>query len=368
MTTFQLDTSIRFGANALEALDKHRDQRVFLVTDPFLASTDLFRKARARLGSQVTVFDEVEPNPTVALVGRGTTCYLKADPEVVVALGGGSPIDAAKAMHQAALEVGRAAQHGLVVVPTTSGSGSEVTSFSVITDEVTHAKIAMVSPAMRPAVAILDPRAVLGVPPKVTADAGMDVLTHGLEAYVATNASDFSDAFAEKSVRMVFESLARCYGHGSDLDARERMHNASTLAALAFDHAGLGIVHSLSHALGGRYPVAHGRINALLLPHVMAFNAAESPKVAARYARLARLMGMASGSTKAGVLSLIGAVERLRSELDMPARISEAGVSVADLQASTDDIATTALNDRCTPTNPVQPTTAQLTAILRQIL
>ena len=151
MTTFQLDTSIRFGANALEALDKHRDQRVFLVTDPFLASTDLFRKARARLGSQVTVFDEVEPNPTVALVGRGTTCYLKADPEVVVALGGGSPIDAAKAMHQAALEVGRAAQHGLVVVPTTSGSGSEVTSFSVITDEVTHAKIAMVSPAMRPA-------------------------------------------------------------------------------------------------------------------------------------------------------------------------------------------------------------------------
>lgn len=159
MTTFSLHTEIHTGDDAFDVLARFRDMRVLIVTDAFLATTEMFRDVTARLGSTVTVFDQVEPNPTIHLVGKGTACYLAAEPEVVIALGGGSPIDAAKAMHKAALTVGKGAREGLVAIPTTSGSGSEVTSYAVITDEETHAKLPMVSPDLRPRMAILDPRA-----------------------------------------------------------------------------------------------------------------------------------------------------------------------------------------------------------------
>lgn len=368
MTTFSLHTEIRFGERSLEDLSEFAGQSVLLVTDAFLATTELFEVVRTLLGPRVSVFSEVEPNPTISLIDKAVAYYLSVEPDIVVALGGGSPIDAAKAMHKAAVETGYGAPGGLVVVPTTSGSGSEVTSFAVVTDENTHAKIPMVSPDMRPKLAILDPIAVVGVPPKVTADAGMDVLTHAVEAYVSTSASDFSDACAEKAVHLLCANLHRCYVAGDDLEARERMHNASTLAAIAFDNTGLGIAHSLAHALGGRFPVAHGRLNAMLLPHVMAFNAERSEEAARRYAWLGLLTGSSSGSVRAGVVSFIGAVERLRASLDMPARLVDAGVSSSDVRSHLDDLARTALADACTPSNPVQPTEGDLVTILRSLL
>ncbi|MEZ5084778.1 MAG: 1-propanol dehydrogenase PduQ [Tessaracoccus sp.] len=369
MTTFSLHTEIHTGDDAFDVLARFRDMRVLIVTDAFLATTEMFRDVTARLGSTVTVFDQVEPNPTIHLVGKGTACYLAAEPEVVIALGGGSPIDAAKAMHKAALTVGKGAREGLVAIPTTSGSGSEVTSYAVITDEETHAKLPMVSPDLRPRMAILDPRAVVGAPPTVTVDSGMDALTHSIEAYVSTGAGDFSDACAEKSAQLVFANLHACYANGSDLFARRRMHNASTLAAIAFDNAGLGIVHSLAHALGGRYPVAHGRLNAMLLTHVMTYNAERSERASRKYAWLAHLVGCSSGSNvKAGVFSLIGAVDKLRASLGIPSRLADAGVSPADLRASLDDLAEIAMADGCTPSNPVVPTREDLVDILRQLL
>ena len=242
---------------------------------------------------------------------------------------------------------------------------AELVPFAVVTDEKTHTKIPIVSPDLVAGLAILDPEAVVGVPKHITADSGMDVLTHAIEAYVATNASDFSDALAEKAVELIFQHLARCYTHGDDEKAREHMHNASCMAAMAFDNAGLGIVHSLAHALGGHYPVAHGRLNALLLPHVIEFHAERSPQVAERYARLGRLVAP-SATGRAAVMSLVGAVQKLRVRLEMPSRLSEAKVSSADLRRDEEELVRAALADGCTTTNPVAPTAEDLKAILRR--
>ena len=214
--------------------------------------------------------------------------------------------------------------------------------------------------------AILDPEAVVGVPAHITADSGMDVLTHATEAYVALEACDFSDALAEKAVELVFGNLERCYTHGDDLEARSHMHNASCMAAMAFDNVGLGIVHSLAHALGGRYPIAHGRLNALLLPHVIEFNAARSDRAAERYARLGRLL-YPSARGRAAVTSLIGAVERLRSRLGIPSRLSDLKVASEVLRRDEDGLVAAALADGCTTTTPVAPSPDDLKGILRRI-
>lgn len=368
MSSFTLKTEIRFGSDAFESLSEFEGRRVFLVTDEFLATTEAFRTVMAILGGNVTVFDKVLPNPTIQLIGQGLSRYLQARPDVVVAFGGGSPIDAAKAMHKGALEVNLGAPDGLVVVPTTSGSGSEVTSFSVITDDATHAKIPMVSPDLLPRVAVLDARAVVGVPPRTTADSGMDVITHATEAYVSTGANDFTDACAEKAAQLAFANLQRCFTHGSDLEARTRMHNAATLAAIAFDNSGLGITHSLAHALGGRFPVAHGRLNAILLPHVVAYNAERSERAAEKYAWLGHLAGSAATGTRAGVVSCVARIEKINAALGIGPGIAQCGVDVADVRASLDELAATAMADSCTVTNPVVPTHEHLVGLLRKLL
>jgi alcohol dehydrogenase, iron-dependent len=366
MREFRLATRVMVGADALEVLEEFREVPVFFVTDDFLATTEVYAKVVAKLGDQVTAFTGVKPNPSTSQIGDGVSVYMKARPEVVVAYGGGSVMDAAKVMHKAALDAGFGAPKGIVAIPTTSGSGSEVTSFAVVTDEQTHTKVPIVSQELVAGLAILDPEAVAGVPPHITADSGMDVLTHAIEAYVATGASDFSDALAEKSVELVFGNLARCYTHGDDMKARSHMHNASCMAAMAFDNAGLGIVHSMAHALGGHYPIAHGRLNALLLPHVIEFNADRSDRAAERYARLGRLL-QPSARGRAAVTSLVGSVERLRSALGIPSRLGELKVASDVLRRDENDLVAAALADGCTTTTPAAPSADDLKAILRKI-
>ncbi|MDI9628353.1 MAG: 1-propanol dehydrogenase PduQ [Acidobacteriota bacterium] len=366
MIEFRLGTHVRLGVEALTALDQFADLRSLVVTDRFLSTTDVFAEVVDRLGDP-TVYSEVIPNPTIEAVGHAVTAYLMARPQVVVAYGGGSVIDTAKAMHKAALDAGMGAEEGLVAIPTTSGSGSEVTSYAVITDEKSHAKIPIVSPDLVARLAILDPKAVQSVPPKITADSGMDVLTHAVEAYVARLACDFSDAFAEKAVQLVFANLVRCFTNGDDMDARSHMHNASCMAAMAFDNVGLGITHSLAHALGGRYPIAHGRLNAILLPHVIRYNAEHSEPAAERYGRLGALISPAAHG-RAGVQALVGGIERLNQKLAIPARIREEGVDPSDANASLDGLAHSALDDGITASNPVPPSLDDLKAILRQVI
>jgi alcohol dehydrogenase class IV len=348
---------------------------VLIVTDAFMASSALMKQVRAALGTaRVEVFDRVLPNPDIDTVTDGLRVFLDVAPDAIVALGGGSPIDTAKTVRKFALEQGHDLKCGFYVIPTTSGSGSEVTSFAVVTDPTDHAKHALSSVDMLPEVAIIDPEAVRTAPPKLTADAGMDATSHAVEAYVAYCASDFSDAMAEKALRLILANLPRTYRDGDDMEAREHQHNAATMAGIAFQNAGLGIVHGMSHAIGGSFHVAHGRLNGILLPHVIAYNAGElgfGPNgltpVARRYAELARAVGLTATTERNQVLALIARVVRLREELDMPATVSAAGVDKAGYLAVVDDLAQTALADFCTLGNPVQPTIADLTRILKAV-
>ena len=374
---FALGPRLLHGPGSLSALQEFAGERVLLVTDAGIESTPVFGEIRWQLaGSEVTVFDKVLPDPSTSMVATLLRVYLDFAPHAIVAVGGGSVIDTAKATHLIAQQQGQAAPWGLAVVPTTSGSGSEVTSVAVVTDEEHQVKIPLLDERLMPRLAILDPAAVVGCPRKVTADSGMDALTHAFEAYVATGNSDCSDAFAEKAVRLIREFLPVVVATPSDVLARERMHNAATLAAVAFQNAGLGIVHSLAHAIGGHFHVAHGRINSIVLPHVVAFNAGGLSvgagggvvsAVSERYTELARAVGLEPAGRGSGPKKLVAMIERLAAQLSMPRTLTEAGVARAEFEEKIDQMAEQALEDACTATNPVQPSVDDLRGLLRVV-
>ncbi|RRD47810.1 1-propanol dehydrogenase PduQ [Tessaracoccus sp. OH4464_COT-324] len=365
MQEFRLNTTVKMGFDSLTALQAYRGKAALVVTDDFLSSTKLFDEIRFHLGGEPTVYSGVLPDPTVSVVKEGVARYLAARPDVVVAFGGGSVMDTAKAMHKAAVDNDFGAPEGIVAIPSTSGSGSEVTSFAVLTDEQTHTKIPLVSADMVAKVAILDPDAVLSLPPRITADSGLDVLTHALEAYVSVDASDFSDALAEKAVELVFAHLETVFRDGSNAESRTRMHNASCMAAMAFDNCGLGITHSLAHALGGHFHIPHGRCNAMLLPHVIEYNS-RCPRAAERYARLGHMLSP-SATGRAAVTALVARVRKLNQALEVPETVREAGISLAEYRQLIEEMAATAAADGCTPTNPIRPSHEDLVLLLRKL-
>ena len=367
MTEFRLHTRIVLGDDALSALAALAGSRVLIVTDAFMATTRLMEQVKEHLGgAEVRVFDRVTPDPSVELVAEGVREFVSFLPQAIVAVGGGSPIDAAKAIHKIALEQG-GDRHQLWAIPTTSGTGSEVTSFSVITDTEHERKVALISDDMLPDVAILDVDAVRTVPPAVTADTGIDVLTHVLEGYVSSKANDLTDAVAEKAVQLVFANLRRAHRDGEDLEARARMHSAATLAGMSFDNAGLGICHSIAHAVGAHFHCPHGRANAVVLPHVMAFNAGSlSPTEhtlstpAQRYAHLARLVGIEAMTDRARAQGLIEAVKQIVADLGIAPRVRDHNIARGPYMAQIPAMVESALADSCTPTNPVAPTAKDL--------
>lgn len=291
------------------------------------------------------MFERVEPDPSLDLVAQGAQAARQAEPEALVAFGGGSPMDCAKAV--------RLCLDGappLWAVPTTAGTGSEMTRFAVLTDRAAGVKHPIVDDALLPDHAVLDPGMLEGVPPQVTADTGMDVLAHALESYASSRASPFSDALAEKAAALAWRALPEAWR--GDMEAKEEMLYASCLAGMAFNAASLGICHSLAHALGGRVHLPHGRLNALLLPHVVAYNAADAA-AAAGYSRLARLCGLAPNPR-----SLSAALNRLLTTLKLPRTLE-----VENPQA----VAADALKDVCTATNPRAPTQGELERLLRAL-
>ena len=330
---------------------------------------------RRHLGSAtITVFSEVQPDPTIIQISAGVEAYMAADPDTVIALGGGSSLDTAKAICKVAGEHGDPPRHGLVAIPSTSGSGSEVTSFAVITSENPHRKVVLVSDDMAPALAILDPEVTRTLPKALTADTGMDAMTHALEAYVCTGRNDFSDAFAEKASQLIFQNLEKAALHPDDLDARERMHNAATMAAMAFENSGLGITHSLAHALGAAFGKPHGRLNAVLLPAVMEFNAGPVTygplgisEVADRYAHIAHLLGLEASTRRNLALALCAEIRSLRAAIGIPDTLQDLGIDRQALADAIPGLAATALEDTCTPANPVQPSSEDLVQILRKV-
>lgn len=347
MGNLRLRTRLIWGGEALGALGELKGLKILVVSDHFLAQNGLVNEVLSALeGSEVTVFDGVTGEPTLEMVAGGVAALGRARAQAVVAFGGGSAMDCAKGI----VWYGEG-RLPLWCIPTTAGTGSEVTAFSVLTDAKNGVKFPLVDDALVPDVALLDGRFLAGVPRSVTADTGMDVLTHATEAYVAVRANPLTDALAEKAFVTAYARLpAACAG---DRDAKEDMLFASAMAGLAFNGAGLGACHALAHALGARIHAPHGRVNAALLAHVIEANA-QDPATAKKYAKLAGLCGLSPNHR-----ALSGALRRLCRRLGVPERLTGS----ADLA----QVAADAEKDPCMADNVKTFTPAQLQAILREV-
>ena len=366
------------GDHALDRLKLLKNEKIFIVTDPFIKDSGMLEQVTSRLmdgENKFEIFSDIVPDPPIETVTAGVKAIQQLNPSIIIAIGGGSAIDAAKAMKDFSIKLSSQKEEiKLVAIPTTSGTGTEVTAFSVITDQEKQLKYPLVSDSLLPQEAILDTNLVKTVPPSVTADTGMDVLTHAIEAYVSTGANDFSDAFAEKAVQLVFDYLPRSYKNGDDLEAREKVHHASCIAGIAFNMAGLGINHSIAHACGAHFHIPHGRMNSLLLTTVIEYNAGlqgysnnNYSDAAKRYAKLTRTLGFSASNVRSGVKTLIQHIQNLQKELHMPAKLKECGLTYEQIIEEKKIISEAALNDRCTKTNPKVPTAEDIELIIEKI-
>lgn len=348
MFELRLKSRIVWGSDALSVLEELKGLRVLVVSDEFLAKNGLLERVLASLkNSTVEVFDRVSGEPTLEMVAQGVAALRGLEAQAVVAFGGGSAMDCAKGL---VWTVDKSLP--LWCIPTTAGTGSEVTAFSVLTDAKSGVKFPLVDPALVPQVAILDGQFLSGVPQSVTADTGLDVLTHAAEAYVAAKANPFTDALAEKAFLTAYVRLPAAFA--GDGEAKNEMLFASMLAGLAFNAAGLGACHALAHALGARLHAPHGRVNALLLPQVIEANA-QVPAAAKKYANLAKLCGLSPNAR-----SLAGALRRLCHRLGIPERLTGS----ADLAA----VAADAMKDPCMADNAKPFTPRELETILRGVV
>ncbi len=401
MQWFKIPERIYFEQGSVQYLAKMPDiSRALIVTDPMMVQLGYVEKLTYQLNKNankvaVEIFSDVEPDPDLETVRKGCEMMRSFKPDVIIALGGGSPIDAAKAMwlfyenpeadfvgmSQKFLDIRKRVykfpkmghKSKFVAIPTTSGTGSEVTSFAVISDRSKNMKYPLADYELTPDVAIIDAEFVMSVPAAVTADTGLDVLTHAIEAYVSILASDFTDALAIKAIQLVFDYLPRSYKLGAkDPVAREKIHNASCIAGMAFTNAFLGINHSLAHKLGAQFHIPHGRANAILLPHVIAYNGVTTPTkftsfpkyekyiAADKYAEIARALGLKASTPEEGVKSLIKAVQDLMKELNIPMTIKDAGIDEKTYMAAVTDLAYKAFEDQCTTANPRLPKVVEL--------
>lgn len=403
MQWFKVPEKIYFEAGSIQYLEKMPNiERAFIVTDEGMMKLGYVDKILYHLRKRhqyvhSEIFSDVESDPSFDTIKKGVEAMNAFKPDVIIALGGGSPIDAAKGMWLF-YENPDADVEGLklkfmdirkrtykfpklgskckmVAIPTTSGTGSEVTSFAVITDKEKNKKYPLADYELTPDVAIIDPDLVMSLPQSITADTGMDVLTHAIEAYVSNMASDYTDGLAEKAVELVMEYLQKAYDDGTDKTAREKMHNASTIAGMAFTNAFLGINHSLAHKVGAEFHMPHGRINAILLPYVIKYNASKPTKFVSfpkyeyfiadeKYANLAKKVGLPADTVEEGIESLIQKVKEMNTHLKMPSSFKEAGIDEQEFLAKVDLLADRAFEDQCTTANPRVPLVSELKQIL----
>ncbi len=372
MKNFSISTNVYFGENALGILDEIKNGTVLIVCDEFMESSGIVDKIKEHLAScRVYVFSKVIPDPPIEIVSEGIKCLSECGADIMIAVGGGSSIDAAKAIRELAGRLGIARIDECYAIPTTSGTGSEVTRFSIITDAKKGIKYPLVNDSLQPMVAILDPELVESVPPAITADTGMDALTHALESYVSTDSNDFTDALAEKAVTLLVKFLPFAYAHGDDLEAREKVHNAACLAGMAFNKVGLGICHSIAHTVGGKFHISHGRSNAILLPYIIEFNAhldgPEETLCARKYQRMAKLIGIPYSNVPLAVNSLVRKIREMNRLFGIPENLKKLNISRADVMKVKDQMTSAAMNDICTKTNPRAVTVDDLEKIIGKI-
>ena len=403
MQWFKVPEKIYFEAGSIGYLEKMPNiERAFIVTDEGMVKLGYVDKILYHLRNRQQyvhseIFSEVESDPSFDTIMKGVEAMKNFKPDVIIALGGGSPIDAAKGMwlfyeHPEAdpeglklkfmdirkrtykfPKLGTKCQ--MVAIPTTSGTGSEVTSFAVITDKEKNKKYPLADYELTPDVAIVDPDLVMSLPKSVTADTGMDVLTHALEAYVSNMASDYTDGLAEKAVEIVFEYLKKAYDDGTNKLAREKMHNASTIAGMAFTNAFLGVNHSIAHKIGAEFHLPHGRINAILLPYVVRYNSTKPTKFVSfpkyeyfiadkKYYEMAKKVGLKADNVEEGINSLIEKIKEMNEHMNIPKSFKDAGIDENEFLSKVDMLADRAFEDQCTTANPRVPLVSEIKQIL----
>jgi alcohol dehydrogenase class IV len=383
MRSCTLKTTIHFEGNALSRLAKLEYKKVFIICDPFIVSSGLIKAVTKHLDTahiEYKVYSDVVPDPTTDKVVLGVTALVREMSPCLIAVGGGSAIDLAKCVKLFANKHHPDYAPHFIAIPTTSGTGSEVTSFAVITDPKKNVKHALIDDFILPNEAILDVEMVKSVPATITADTGLDVLTHALEAYVSTEADYFSDMYAEKATSLCKHYLVRSYNYPKTHEnkAREKMHVASCLAGIAFNSVSLGICHSIAHQLGAQFHIPHGRANAIVLPDVIGFNsgiaentfALENPSpCVSKYANMSRRIGLAGYDDIACVKALAFYIRSMQIELGMPVCVHEAvpNLTYKEYESRLSAMADAALLDSCTRTNPRKPSKEDIIAILKKI-
>ena len=356
MKVFSSGTKIVSGAGAVSFLGSMGAKRVFLVSDPFFFENGTAAKVAAQAkADKVEIFHKVAPDPSVELAAEGTAAVRQFQPDLIIALGGGSAMDCAKAMVYFA-----GGNTRLAAIPTTSGSGSEVTDFAILTHN--GVKHPLVDPRLRPDVAILDSDLLAELPKSLVADAGFDVLCHALEAYVALDAGAITDALAAEAFCTAFAHLPASYAGNKGV--RLKIHLAATMAGMAFTQAGLGLCHAMSHSLGGAFHVPHGRLNAILLPAVIGTNAYAA---GGKYAQIARAAGLGGSAETVAVRNLKNALIRMRKELGMPGTLAQAGVDPREVWHRSPDLVKAALEDPCLNTNPTKVEDFMVRRILEEV-
>ena len=356
MEEFSCKTKIISGAGAVSTLKNLGAKRLFLVTDPFFMKNGQAQKVADCTGCKdVEYFDKVVPDPGVELAAEGTARLKAFQPDLLIALGGGSAMDLGKAMAY----FGKG-NYTVAAIPSTSGSGSEVTDFAILThDKVKHP---LVDEKLRPDIAILDSDFLLELPKGLIADTGFDVLCHAVEAYSAKNAGAMTDLLAREAFSSAFAALPASYAGRKEV--RLKVHMAATMAGLAFTQAGLGLCHAMAHSLGGLFHVPHGRLNAILLPAVISCNAGA---VGAKYAQLARAAGLGGSADTIAVRNLKNGLVRLRRDLELPETLAQAGVAPRTVWASAGQIVKATLADPCCLTNPVPVDDFMVRRILEEV-
>ncbi len=355
MTIFTCSTKILAGHGILHSLREFGASRVFLVTDPYFVQNGVAEQVLSAAGAAASaVFDQVAPDPTVELAAQGAARVKEFRPDLIVALGGGSAMDCAKAI----CYFGNAGCP-LAAIPTTSGSGSEVTDFAILTHQ--GVKHPLVDERLRPSMAILDGTLLEKLPKALIADTGFDVLAHALEACCATKGGPFTACLARESFATAYRCLPGSFA--GDTSLRLDIHQAATMAGLAFNQAGLGLCHAMAHALGGAFHIPHGRLNAILLPAVLSCNA---PKAQGQYTAMARAAGICASSETIAVRNLKSALIRLRRELGLPETLRQAGVDLTQLRRREQQIIEAALSDPCCETNPVKVEAHMIRQILTE--
>ena len=381
MKDFHINTEIFFGENALDRLSALRFDSALIISDPFVVTSGMITLLTTRLDKahiRYELFTDVVPDPPVEKVIAGLAAVMKTKPPCLFGVGGGSAIDTAKAIKKFARQFDEDYTPHLIAIPTTSGTGSEVTRFAVISNPSEGRKYPLVDEELLPDEAILDEVLVKSVPASVTADTGMDVMTHAIEAYVSTENNEFSGALAEQAVEITGQFLIRSYISCDDNHARRNIHIASCLAGLAFNSASLGLNHGMAHQLGARFHIPHGRANAILLPYIIEFNSGvalisrsqkEYPSCVRKYCNLARILGVSNMNEVTTIRALISYLHFLNAEMGIPAKVSEACPKLTETEylAALDDMATAALADGCTATNPRTPSHEEVVEIFKKI-